>query len=103
MFLEIQFGQVRRCEYPIEYSRKTNLFRKAETSIPVGPFGVEQARIFVYSFISNQYVPISGCTTDIGEDLKVELMCRKGHHYNRVAVAMEAVVSAMILKKEEAK
>lgn len=64
MFLEIRFGQVRRCEYPIEYSRKTNLFQKAEMSIPVGPSGVEQARVFVQSFISNQYVPNSGCTTD---------------------------------------
>lgn len=64
MFLEIWFGQARCCKYLIEYFRKTNLFQKAEMSIPVGPSGVEQAGVFVQSFVSNQYVPNSGCTTD---------------------------------------
>lgn len=64
MFLKTWFGQVKRCECPIEYSRKTNLFQKAEMSIPVGPSGVEQARVFVQSFISNQSIPNSGYTTD---------------------------------------
>lgn len=64
MFLEIQFGQARCCEYLTEYFRKTNFFQKAEMSTPVGPSGVEQARVFVQSFVSNQYVPSSGCTTD---------------------------------------
>lgn len=64
MFLEVRFVRVRCCEYPIEYSRKTNLFQKAEMSILVGPSGVEQARVFVQSFVSNQFVSSSGCTTD---------------------------------------
>lgn len=76
--------------------------------IPVGPSGVEQARVFTQSVISSQRVQNSGCPPDTRRRPQGGVYMRKGtplkwgNDSGKQTQTMKAVVTAVFKARKEA-